>query len=57
MLPELTVRCPECFSFMNVKLQENGKESGLCNHCHSLIVVQRTDEKKIIKITKKKKSK
>ena len=37
MLPESTVRCPECFSFMNVKLQENGKECGTCHHCNSLI--------------------
>ena len=52
---QLSVRCPECFSPMNVKVHENGKSSGLCNHCHSLIIEQRTEGKRIIKIVNHKK--
>ena len=54
-ISQLSVRCPACFSPMNVKVHENGKSSGLCNHCHSLITEQRTEGKRIIKIVNHKK--
>jgi len=46
----ITIKCPECFNFMNGIIYKNGTLTGKCAKCNSTVIENKRSNQKLIKI-------